>query len=605
MKNKFISKLPIFGIVLVLISFIFISPELFARAGGGGDYGGGGSGGSGGGDGLFAIIWIIFSLLPFPFNFIALAIVLVAFFYFGRKKKIKMNQKSIFNDIPTGTNVGGKTTQQKDIPMKYGNSGDIKQKIEHAFIQIQKGWQNQDLSKVRKFISDGVYQRFTTQFTIMNILEQKNVIYDIKIHNISVVGSHEENEYAIVDAAIHATIVDEYKSSKYPQFNQGGSDTFVEYWSFIRKKNVESAKDLYFSNNCPKCGDSLPADAGEISKCNSCGTLTNSGEYDWVLAEITQTVDYNANGFKKADASAKKLLEVYKKDPTFSIQMMEDKASNAFLQILTARTKNKAEIARRFVSDAYYNKLSTEVKQETGKAFVRLYLNHVDLINGYAKDNMDHLVFNIKYTKQQLKVDGGKGTLLDSAPFSINRVMVMTRATNAAPAKGHLYAHSCPNCAGPIEDTIDTKCSYCGEALNSPNFEWIVDNVYDSQEYNMVKSQLNIPMMTNANPEDVEKLFKIRDYAFNNILIIMAADGEFKQEEKAHLQQLAKQFKYHEAQVAGWIQLAEQKKLSMIWPYEKEDKQKVYAMMEKAAMADNDLHASEKALLDQAKQFLN
>jgi len=120
-----------------------------------------------------------------------------------------------------------------------------------------------------------------------------------------------------------------------------------------------------------------------------------------------------------------------------------------------------------------------------------------------------------------------------------------------------------------------------------------------------VKAQLNIPMMTNANPEDVEKLFKIRDYAFNNILMIMAADGEFKQEEKAHLQQLAKQFKYHEAQVAGWVQLAEQKKLSMIWPYEKEDKQKVYSMMEKAAMSDNDLHASEKAILDQAKQFLN
>ncbi len=600
MKNKHL----FYGFILALLALVFISPELFARAGGGGSYGGGGGGG-GDSDGLFAIIWLIFTLLPFPFNFIALAIVIVLFIYFSRKKKIKMNQKSVFNNIPTGNNQKGKGTTQKEIPLKYANSGDIKAKIEHAFLQIQKGWQNQDLSKVRKFISDGVYQRFTTQFTIMNILEQKNMIYDIKIHNITVVDSHEENEYAIVDASIHATIVDEYKSAKYPQFNQGGSDTFVEYWSFIRKKNVEAAKDLYFSSNCPKCGDNLPDDAGEVAKCKSCGTLTNSGEYDWVLAEITQTVDYNANGFKKADAAAKKLLEVYKKDPSFSIQMMEDKASNAFLQILTAKTKGKAELARRFASDTYYKRLENEVKADAGKAYVRLYLNHVDLVNGYTKDAMDYLIFNIKYTKQQLKIDNGKGTLLDHAAFSLHRVMVMTRAANAAPAKGQLYAHSCPNCAGPIEDTIDTKCSYCGEALNSPNFEWIVDNVYDSQEYNMVKAQLNIPMITNAQPEDTEKLFKIRDYAFNNILIIMAADGEFKQEEKNHLQQLAKQFKYHEAQVAGWVTLAEQKKLSLIWPYEVEDKKKVYTMMEKAAMADNEIQPAEKQLLDQAKQFLN
>lgn len=603
MKNKNLSKIHIIGIVLALLAIILISPELFARAGGGGDYGGGGDGG--GGDGLFAIIYLIFMLLPFPINIIVVAIVIVLFIWFGRKKKKQLNQKSVFNNIPTGNNQGGKKTSQKEIPLKYANSGDIKAKIEHAFLQIQKGWQNQDLSKVRKFISDGVYQRFTTQFTIMNILEQKNVIYDIKIHNITTVDTHEENEFAVVDASIHATIVDEYKSVKYSQFNQGGSDTFVEYWSFIRKKNVEAAKDLYFSSNCPKCGDNLPDDAGEIAKCQSCGTLTNTGEYDWVLAEITQTVDYNADGFKKADSAAKKLLEVYKKDPSFSIQMMEDKASNAFLQILTARTKTKAELARRFVSDEYYARLETEVKADAGKAYVRLYLNHVDLVNGYNKEKMDYLVFNIKYTKQQLKIDGGKGQLLDHVPVSLHKVMVMTRASNAAPAKGSLYAHSCPNCAGPIEDTIDTKCSYCGEPLNSPNFEWIVDNVFDAQEYKQVNSQLGVPTITNLNPEDTEKLFKVRDYAFNNILIIMAADGIYNDAEKQHVAQLSKQFKYSEAQVAGWVALAEQKKLSMIWPFEKADKQKVYAMMEKAAHADSELHGTEEVLLNEAKQYLN
>ena len=85
----------------------------------------------------------------------------------------------------------------------------------------------------------------------------------------------------------------------------------------------------------------------------------------------------------------------------------------------------------------------------------------------------------------------------------------------------------------------------------------------------------------------------------------MAADGVFDEQEKNHVNQLAKQFKYNEAQVSGWVMLAQQKKLSLIWPHAQEDKKKVYAMMEKAAMADDQIQPEEQMLLDQAKQFLN
>ena len=44
--------------------------------------------------------------------------------------------------------------------------------------------------------------------------------------------------------------------------------------------------------NCPKCGSPLGDNMGEVSKCDHCGTITNKGDYDWVLAEITQMGDY-------------------------------------------------------------------------------------------------------------------------------------------------------------------------------------------------------------------------------------------------------------------------------------------------------------------------
>jgi len=594
-KKIFPSKFFLYFLILSLIPL-----KLLARAGGGGDYGGGSSsshsgGGDGGGDFVFFIFQLIFHLIPFPFNFLVIGLIIFLFFYFAKNAKTNIQQKTIFNNlrpIPLGS----------DVALPYGDKEDLKSKIQQAFLEIQKAWQSQNLSSVRKYISDGVYQRFNIQFILMQILEQKNTIFNTHIHQITLVNTREENDYIVVDAAIRATIKDDYSSLKYPKFNQGGSDTFVEYWSFIRKKKVKESKGLYSSNSCPQCGNELPNDAGEIAQCKSCKVLVNSGDYDWVLSEITQALDYQLDGFKKLEKQTNKILEKYKNDVSFSIQRLEDKASNAFLQILTAKTKHKPELARRFVSDVYFEKLKSE-SNNNEKIFVRLYLNSVDLVNSYTQDGKDWLIFNIKYTQQQGLLQG-QGELLDQAPQSYNKVMILTRASNAQEPKGQLYAHFCPNCAAPLTDTLDIRCPYCSALLNSPEYEWIVDNLYSDQEYLKMKDQLSGELVTAIMPEDSQKRYQLRDYVFNNILIIFGADGQFKDQEMIFLRKLIQNLKYNETKISEWIELAKQKKLSMIWPYSLEDKNKVYTLMEKAALADGSLTGEEKILLDEARKRL-
>ena len=48
----------------------------------------------------------------------------------------------------------------------------------------------------------------------------------------------------------------------------------------------------------------------------------------------------------------------------FQVQLLEDKASNGYMQMMTALVLKKPEIARRFVSDDLYNKLETQIKSE-------------------------------------------------------------------------------------------------------------------------------------------------------------------------------------------------------------------------------------------------
>lgn len=60
------------------------------------------------------------------------------------------------------------------------------------------------------------------------------------------------------------------------------------------------------------------------ARCSYCGTYVNNGEFDWVLAEITQEESYGGT----ADiVITENVLDL---DPSISIQVLEDKASNAF-----------------------------------------------------------------------------------------------------------------------------------------------------------------------------------------------------------------------------------------------------------------------------------
>ena len=56
--------------------------------------------------------------------------------------------------------------------------------------------------------------------------------------------------FSIESGLSYTEIVDKFISEKYKSLNSGGAETFVEYWSFLRKRGVEE-KDMYSTNNCP------------------------------------------------------------------------------------------------------------------------------------------------------------------------------------------------------------------------------------------------------------------------------------------------------------------------------------------------------------------
>lgn len=572
---------------------IAISFNLYARAGGAG--GSSSSGGDGGGDLAGVIIYLIFSI-PFPWNFIIIGI-LILIGWLGNKKA---KQQTILNQLPTG-NSAGKTAKINSYIYSNPefNPTLFKEKVHTAFMQIQDAWMHKDMGKVRKYISDGMYQRMNTQFKMMNLLGQVNTINSLKVNNIYIDNIESDGEFDIIHTAIYASINDSFISRKFPQLNSGGYEEFVEYWSFIRKKEITGG-DLFNTQNCPKCGAELPEDAGEVSRCNFCKTITNLGDYDWVLAEITQADDYISQHprLSKQSNLADKIRMLVAGNHDFSVQDIEDKASNGYLQIITAQVLKDPTIMRRFVSDDLYEKLNKFTPEEI--VYNRIYLNNVTLIGASQKENKNILNILVKSSFLRVMLKNDTVSIIDPVVTSKSEVITMQRDIQYESSKGSLYAHVCPSCAGPVKDTTDTHCQYCGSVLNSTKSEWIITDIMSTAAYKASCATETSSVNVGMDPDKADSLYDVRDLAFNNVLVIMAADGALSPEEMNMAYSLARKWGYNANRIMPMFNMAKNNGLSIRMPDNPKKQGKIFRLMEKAASLDG-ITEKEKEILDTIK----
>lgn len=375
-------------------------------------------------------------------------------------------------------NLNGSNGQAAPIMQTAQNiqfpEGLTPEKVSTSFMELQQAWQQQDLSKVRKWMSDGVYQRFTAQFAMMKKLTQQNRLSNIRIHNISVAALNSDGAYQTADVAISFSMDDEFISQQYPSLNESyEGDTDTEYWTFIKRTDSKpSGADMYNTDNCPNCGAPLENKMGEVSRCMSCKTLTNNAAYDWVLSEITQVDDY---GGKNPLLSDSNLHELTKNDPLFSIQRVEDIASNVFMQIMEVFTGDNNKKLSRFADPVLAENLIQQKAAAGSFVFDRLYLNDVTL-SGYNQDNGKlNLIFKLSATYQRVQL-GNRLVPLDPVMGSHRFDMMLSKDLAALnqPQKEIAFSYECASCGAPYDDTTNDTCSYCDALVVDTARNWVL-----------------------------------------------------------------------------------------------------------------------------------
>jgi hypothetical protein len=289
------------------LSFLLTSPLLaFARAGGGQSFGGGGGGfgggGSFGGGGGFGGGGL---LLPFLFfgggggGFFFFLFILFALWQAYRRMSLR-NPMQASNFGPAYAPMAQmRSTVTEDLAALQAKDPNFNQQMfldraQAAFFALQGSWMDRNLEPARVYMSDGIYHRWKTQIDAMLAAHKKNMLDNLVIGGVQIVKAQTDPNFDTITVRIDASAadyeVDDTTANKVI-YGSRQNQNFTEYWTFIRSGSARTkAGEGAEVTQCPNCG--APLSINESGVCSYCKATVTSGQFGWVLDNITQASEW-------------------------------------------------------------------------------------------------------------------------------------------------------------------------------------------------------------------------------------------------------------------------------------------------------------------------
>ncbi len=337
-------------------------------------------------------------------------------------------------------------------------------RVRDLVTRVNNAWVEGKMDAARRFISDGVYVRFATQLRLLKARGIRNAMADAKVLSAQILAAEGDPLWDTVhvkisaqarDADVAATLstADAVAAARKSSLN-----AYQEVWSFVRRRGKSSASaGRVQEGKCPSCGAELPA--SEVVRCQYCKALTNSGEHDWVLAEITQPEEWSPDGIPVIDG----LPELRARDAMVSVQALEDRASVVFWKWIDARVTGERKRLERFCrAEGVPAAPRADLSQvAVGAAEV----THIEP----PQDGYDRVHVDITWSAA---TNGGE-------PDNMTHTVTLARAQTAQSLRG-LSSLDCPHCGGALAESDSISCQYCGTALTGGRDEWALEAVEES-----------------------------------------------------------------------------------------------------------------------------
>lgn len=477
---------------------------------------------------------------------------------------------------------------------------DFLKRFRRAFYRIQKAWSNQDLTSVCHFVSDGIYERFTLQIQEQRDQGYRDHMQKIQIHSARLAEATTSGAFDVLTVEVTASAVDYRVSIKTGSHLSGSRspEQFTEFWSFVRRRGARSAqgKDGLIEGQCPNCGDSLKINRAE--KCTSCGAWLRSGEYDWVLSEITQGCVWRP---QHTDDSAivRRYRELY--DPGFNVQHLEDRMSVIFWRMAMAERLNDAKPLLKMATHAFCE--SYPKKQQTGfqrgerRYFGGCSVGSIDLQGLIVGKDFDHALVEVHWSANIHSVDSS-GAVRDLGGWKRYKTLCVLMRKHGVKSNAHRAIDSahCPKCGAPERDSASHACEFCDSVLNDGRYDWVLSECHDRHS-----ATADSWLSRAAGGIDELGGEEVEEPSYEELLAwatqVFVADHVLDKHERQIISHLAKKQGMSKAMLQDLVKRARDGELETNGPSTRSDSRAWLGMMVDVALLDGNVEPGERRLL--------
>ena len=567
--------------LMVLIFFCF-AMDVSARAGGGGGFGGGGhssgggfsgghssggfsgggfsSGGHSSGSGHYTggnnFPWIIFIFISkYPIITLLILVGLVGLVILSLNTRYSYVTNTIrrnFERQGEDAAAAAENAIRKRDP-DFSREA-LAERISGGFVQIQEAWSGQDMRPVRHLVSDGVFERFSLQLEMMKASSLINRMTSINVLETQIVSIDTDSFFDSVNVMIRASACDTYINTQNSELLYGIPDpeTFVEFWTLLRRPGAKtSGRPGSFECCCPNCG--APLEKLDRTVCTSCHAIVNSGDYDWVVTEITQASEWSYRP-PRIIAGIETLQAA---DPTFNPWHIEDRSSVIFYRFIAAQFFADPRYLVKLADSGFmhqYKDSFTPSSNGRHRYYADAAVGGVDLVevlNASGTEECDRLRVKIRWSGHQVETVV-PGLILPEPELStiFSQEFILSRRTTAKSSdKNILSSVHCPGCGAPEVRSDKPYCEYCHTPLNDGSRDWVLDDIRPFSGYPRVETE-EVTHNIYSHQSEVSDKLKLdcvdADAVLGCAAAIMMSDGEIDEKETELLKSFAQSKKVSE-----------------------------------------------------------
>lgn len=163
------------------------------------------------------------------------------------------------------------------------------QQAQRVFFLVEQAWSERAPEMARRVMADSLWQAHRAQIQAYIDADKRNMIDYLSVANIWPVAAHSDERFDTVTLRIVASCSDYDVDDRTGQVIRGDREIkpWEEDWTFQRSSAAETkVGGTALGSKCPNCG--APLDVDLAGTCRYCKAPIMSGDYDWVLARISQ-----------------------------------------------------------------------------------------------------------------------------------------------------------------------------------------------------------------------------------------------------------------------------------------------------------------------------